>query len=97
MQQTKTSRDYSDFMVVGIVLLFLAVVVALEAVEKIEGLRSFFIGRRQRGRGEIYLEDDETVAFIVKKPVYLQQGPPPQYKVEYTKAGDVYYEADEKA
>lgn len=38
MQQTKTSRDYSDFMVVGIVLLFLAVVVALEAVEKIEGL-----------------------------------------------------------
>jgi hypothetical protein len=35
---TTTMRDYSDIMVVGIVLLFLAVVVALEAVEKIEAL-----------------------------------------------------------
>lgn len=84
-------------MVVGIVLLFLAVLVALEAVEKIEGLRNIFTGRRQQGRGEIYLEDDETVAFIVKKPVFLQQAPPPQYKVEYTEAGDVHYEVGEKA
>jgi hypothetical protein len=38
VQRVKVTRDYSDFMVVGLVLLFLAVVVALEAVEKIEGL-----------------------------------------------------------
>lgn len=32
------ARDYSDLMVVGIVILFLAVVVALEALEKIGDL-----------------------------------------------------------
>ncbi len=37
-QRVKMSKDYSDLLVVGIVLLFLAVIVALEAVEKIEGL-----------------------------------------------------------
>lgn len=36
MRRTRmgTRRDYADLMVVGIVVLFLAVVVALEAVER---------------------------------------------------------------
>lgn len=34
----KSSKNYGDFMVVGIVLLFLIVVVVLEAIEKINGL-----------------------------------------------------------
>jgi hypothetical protein len=35
-------------------------------------------GNRKR-RGEIYLEDEDTL-FIVKKPFYLQPAPPPRYK-----------------
>lgn len=39
MRRTRTSgRDYADLMVVGIVVLFLAVVVALEAVERCSDL-----------------------------------------------------------
>ncbi|KAK0111649.1 hypothetical protein ONS95_001993 [Cadophora gregata] len=67
----RLARDYSDLMVVGIVVLFLAAVVALELVERIEHVgRSY--GRRRTRRGQIFLEDDETLAYIVKKPVSLQ-------------------------
>lgn len=47
-------------MVVGIVVVFLLVVCVLESVER--------FGNRTSRRGEIFLEDDETYAFIVKKP-----------------------------
>lgn len=50
----------NDFMVVGIVVVFLLVVCILESVER--------FGNRTSRRGEIFLEDDETYAFIVKKP-----------------------------
>ncbi|KAG4433075.1 hypothetical protein IFR05_011441 [Cadophora sp. M221] len=70
----RLARDYSDLMVVGIVVLFLVAVVALELVERIENVGRFFGARRTR-RGQIYLEDDETVAFIVKKPISLQADP----------------------
>ncbi|ESZ93899.1 hypothetical protein SBOR_5720 [Sclerotinia borealis F-4128] len=50
----------NDFMVVGIVVVFLMVVCALEFVER--------FGKQSSRRGEIFLEDDETYAFIVKKP-----------------------------
>lgn len=67
-----SGRDYADLMVVGIVVLFLAVVVALEAVERCSDLGGILCGRRQR-RGEIYLEDDNL--FIVKKPFELSPAP----------------------
>lgn len=74
MRRTRTSgRDYADLMVVGIVVLFLAVVVALEAVERCGDLSSILCGRRQR-RGEIYLEDDDNL-FIVKRPFELSPAP----------------------
>ncbi|KAF7942475.1 hypothetical protein BELL_0789g00050 [Botrytis elliptica] len=50
----------NDFLVVGIVVVFLLVVCVLESVER--------FGNRTSRRGEIFLEDDETYAFIVKKP-----------------------------
>ncbi|APA08859.1 predicted protein [Sclerotinia sclerotiorum 1980 UF-70] len=50
----------NDFMVVGIVVIFLFVVFALEVMDR--------VGNRNSKRGEIFLEDDETYAFIVKKP-----------------------------
>ncbi|TEY71472.1 hypothetical protein BOTCAL_0092g00050 [Botryotinia calthae] len=50
----------NDFMVVGIVVVFLLVVCVLESVEK--------FGNRTSRRGEIFLEDDETYVFIVEKP-----------------------------
>jgi len=68
-----TRRDYADLMVVGIVVLFLAVVVALEAVERCGDLGGIICGRRQR-RGEIYLEDDDNL-FIVKRPFELSPAP----------------------
>ena len=37
--------------------------------------RRSICGTKQR-RGEIFLEDDETVAFIVKNPFRLQPAPP---------------------
>lgn len=36
---------------------------------------SRLFGARRTRRGQIYLEDDETVAFIVKKPISLQADP----------------------
>lgn len=59
-------------------MLFLAVVVALEACERVGDLRSIICGTRPR-RGEIYLEDEDTL-LIVEKPFYLQPAPPPRYK-----------------
>ncbi|KAB8298735.1 hypothetical protein EYC80_000910 [Monilinia laxa] len=50
----------NDFMVVGIVIVFLIVVCSLELMDR--------FGKRNPRRGEIFLEDDETYAFIVKKP-----------------------------
>jgi hypothetical protein len=39
--------------------------------------RSIFGNRRtDRPRGEIFLEDDETIAFIVKKPLCIQAKSP---------------------
>ncbi|KAH7317856.1 hypothetical protein BKA65DRAFT_557264 [Rhexocercosporidium sp. MPI-PUGE-AT-0058] len=70
----RLARDYSDLMVVGIVLLFLVAVIALELVERVENVGRLCGARRAR-RGQIYLEDDETVAFIVKKPISLQADP----------------------
>ncbi|KAL2065346.1 hypothetical protein VTL71DRAFT_3015 [Oculimacula yallundae] len=67
----RLARDYSDLMVVGIVVLFLVAVIALELVERVKNVAGLF-GRRRVGRGEIYLEDDETVVFIVKKPISSQ-------------------------
>lgn len=72
-----TRRDYADLMVVGIVVLFLAVVVALEAVERIGDLGGILCGRRQR-RGEIYLDDDDNL-FIVKRPFELSPVPESRY------------------
>jgi hypothetical protein len=40
--------------------------------------------RRSWQRGEIYLEDDETIAFITKKPFRLQPPPPPRYSKLHT-------------
>ncbi|KAH7386467.1 hypothetical protein BKA64DRAFT_144231 [Cadophora sp. MPI-SDFR-AT-0126] len=72
----RLARDYSDLMVVGIVVLFLVAVVALELVERIEYVQSHrFLSRRRTRRGEIFLEDDETYAFIVKKPISLLADP----------------------
>ncbi|KAI9050579.1 hypothetical protein LZ554_005740 [Drepanopeziza brunnea f. sp. 'monogermtubi'] len=70
------SRDYSDLLVVGIVMLFLIVVVVLEMVERMGDLNSMLTGRRCAKRGDIYLEDDETLAYIVKKPVSPQVDAP---------------------
>ncbi|KAF7853950.1 hypothetical protein EAF04_010616 [Stromatinia cepivora] len=53
----------NDFMIVGIVVIFLFVVCALEVMER--------FGNRSSRRGEIFLGDDETYAFIVKKPRYF--------------------------
>ncbi|KAI9642449.1 hypothetical protein NHQ30_009254 [Ciborinia camelliae] len=56
----------NDFMVVGIVVVFMLVVCALEIVER--------SGRQSSGRGEIFLEDDETYTFIIKKPREFFEG-----------------------
>ncbi|TVY80779.1 hypothetical protein LSUE1_G005698 [Lachnellula suecica] len=85
MQEAKAGvvvREYSDVMVVGIVLLFLVIVVCIEAVEKFGDLKSTFTGNRRRKHGEIFLQDDETVAWIVKKPFLLQPAPPARYKIK---------------
>jgi len=37
--------------------------------------------RNRRRHGQIYLEDDETVAYIVKKPFQLQPAPSSRYKI----------------
>ncbi|CAL3967906.1 unnamed protein product [Diplocarpon coronariae] len=74
-QGARLVRDYSDLMVVGIVMLFLIAVVALEIVEHVRRLSATFGGGRL-ARGQIFLEDDETIAFIVKRPVSLQADPP---------------------
>jgi hypothetical protein len=91
------SREYSDLLVVGIVVLFLAAVLVLEAMEKFGDLwvlagpsrkkkaneyyrRGAICGRRQQ-RGQIYLEDDETIAYVVKKPFILGSAPKPKYKI----------------
>lgn len=76
------ARDYSDLLVVGIVVLFLVAVVLLEAVEYCGDLRSAIraIRERPQRRGEIYLEDDEGVQWIAKKSFYLQPGPGPKFK-----------------
>jgi len=75
MRRTKmgTRRDYADLIVVGIVVLFLAVVVALEAVERCGDLGGILCGRRQR-RGQIYLKDEDNL-FIVKRPFELSPAP----------------------
>jgi len=78
IQGAYLAREYSDLMVVGIVVLFLAVVVAMEASERAGDLRSIICGTRMR-RGEIYLEDGDAL-LIVEKPFYLQPAPPPRYK-----------------
>ncbi|QSZ32175.1 hypothetical protein DSL72_001746 [Monilinia vaccinii-corymbosi] len=49
----------NDFLVVGIVVVFLMVVCSLEIAER--------FGKHASRRGEIFLEDDETYAFIAKK------------------------------
>ena len=42
--------------------------------------RSIFGNRRtDRRRGKIFLEDDDTVAFIAKKPLCIQANFPPCY------------------
>ena len=45
---------------------------------------SYFCSNRRRNgrRGEIFLEEDETVAFIVKRPFHLQPAPKPRYKID---------------
>ncbi|KAJ8058949.1 hypothetical protein OCU04_011934 [Sclerotinia nivalis] len=55
----------NDFLVVGIVVIFLFVVCALEVMDR--------FGNRSSRRGEIFLEDDETYTFIVKKPRHFLQ------------------------
>lgn len=84
---TTVVREYSDVVVVGIVLLFLAIVVCVEAVEKFGGnLRNPFC-RNSRGQrttqrhGAIFLADDEEVAFVIPKPFCLQPAPPPRSKM----------------
>ncbi|KAH6672103.1 hypothetical protein B0J14DRAFT_86566 [Halenospora varia] len=77
---TTVVREYSDVVVVGIVLLFLAIVVCVEAVEKFGNLRNPFSrnsnGQRTTQRhGAIFLADDEEVAFIIPKPFCLQPAP----------------------
>lgn len=36
----------------------------------------------RRKHGAIYLEEDHTVAFIVKKPFKLQPAPPSRYQIK---------------
>lgn len=76
-QPIRIARDYSDLLVVGIVVLFLGVVVCLELVQKMIELKTAVFGARCR-RGDIFLDDEEQ-AYIVKKPFILRP-PPPRYK-----------------
>ncbi|KAE8441960.1 hypothetical protein EG329_004127 [Mollisiaceae sp. DMI_Dod_QoI] len=98
MRRTRmgTRRDYADLMVVGIVVLFLAVVAALEAVERCGVLGGILCGRRQ-GRGEIYLEDDDNL-FIVKKPFELSPAPVSRNKTSVSGYSDdkaeFHYDSD---
>ncbi|CZT13778.1 uncharacterized protein RAG0_17275 [Rhynchosporium agropyri] len=69
----RLARDYSDLIVVGIVLLFFIAVIALELVQRVQN--ASLLGQRRLRRGAIYLEEDETVAFIVKKPIATQAHP----------------------
>jgi len=75
-------REYSDVIVIGIVLFFLIIVLFLESLERIGDLRSIFTGTRRRGHGEIFLQDDETLAWVVKTPPFqLQPAPPSKYNI----------------
>ncbi|KAE9370949.1 hypothetical protein N431DRAFT_43630 [Stipitochalara longipes BDJ] len=62
IQGAYLARQYSDLIVVGIVVLFLAVVVALEACERCGDLQIIFGTRRRRG--EIYLEDSDSLYIV---------------------------------
>lgn len=92
------AREYSDLLVVGIVVLFLAAVVVLEAVEYCSDLRSTICGntRRRQHRGEIFLEDEESVACAVKKPFYLQPAPLSKYKTPLTPVQEVGPESEKE-
>lgn len=65
--------------------------------------RSALCGSRNRNaqqhrHGEIYLEDDETVAFIVKKPISVQADPLPEYKVAVSSSvSEVEADSDKQA
>lgn len=76
------SREYSDLLVVGIVILFLCVVIVVEVVEKIGDFREYMYGS---SRGAIRLEEGETF-YIVQKPFQLQPAPPPKYKTRAMRA-----------
>ena len=43
--------------------------------------RSIFTGTRRQRHGEIFLQDDKMVAWILKKPFKLQPAPPAKYKI----------------
>ncbi|KAL3420263.1 hypothetical protein PVAG01_08762 [Phlyctema vagabunda] len=79
------AREYSDILVVGIVVLFLLAVIVVEAVEKIGDLRHAIFGS---SRGAIRLEDEESI-FIVKRPFHLQPAPKTriQQRAMHEKAG----------
>jgi len=74
-------REYSDVIVIGIVLFFFVIVLFLEGLERIGDLRSIFTGTCRRRHGEIFLQDDEAVACVVKTPFKLQPAPPSKYKI----------------
>jgi len=97
-------REYSDVIVIGIVLFFFVIVLFLEGLERIGDLyvfriysasrlqklqrlivdsrRSIFTGTYRRRHGEIFLQDDEAVACVVKTPFKLQPAPPSKYKIQ---------------
>ncbi|KAF4631571.1 hypothetical protein G7Y89_g6561 [Cudoniella acicularis] len=85
---TYVVREYSDVLVVGIVLLFLVIVICVEAVEKFGSLQNIFSrnplrrSRERRQHGAIFLAEDEDVAFLVEKPFFLQPAPAPRFKTK---------------
>jgi hypothetical protein len=56
--------------------------------------RSAICGKRRQRRGQIYLEDDEGVHWVVKKPFSLQSATAPKYKSPLSPVREV--EVDEE-
>ncbi|KAG9234084.1 hypothetical protein BJ875DRAFT_510668 [Amylocarpus encephaloides] len=81
-------REYSDVLVVAIVLLFLVIVVGVEAVEKCGSVQWIFSRSTRKRRGAIFLADDEKPSVVVASPTYPKPTGPSDYKFgsEYGKA-----------